>query len=89
LLLGRFTRTAAFVLACDLAAGGAMLWRCDELLSDPSLVEALALGLSSCVVLVVIGGGPLGLDAYFHRRARLRAIARDETWSRPPYVSHG
>jgi len=37
---------------------------------------------------LVVGSGPYGLDPVFKRRARLRAIAKDEIWSRPPYVSH-
>jgi hypothetical protein len=41
---------------------------------------------TSCFFLVV-GSGPFGLDYVLKRRARLRAIARDDIWSRPPYVS--
>jgi uncharacterized membrane protein YphA (DoxX/SURF4 family) len=90
LLFGRFTRSAAFLSLCDVGVGAALAWmrgvRWPVWEADAQL-EALLLSLACCAFFMVVGGGPLALDAVLRRRARLRAIAKDPTWSRPPYVT--
>jgi putative oxidoreductase len=87
LLVGRFTRTAAFLLLCDRALNVAWLVLPGPLSGLLTHTEALALTIACCVFFMIVGGGPLSLDHMLRRRARLRAIANDEIWSRPPYVA--
>ncbi|MET0390543.1 MAG: DoxX family membrane protein [Polyangiales bacterium] len=89
LLLGRFTRVASFLLLCDLAGSTCLLFVQGQLLATPVHIEAVALTLACGVFFMVVGSGPLGLDYILRRRARLRAIARDELWNRYPYVANG
>lgn len=90
LVFGRFTRSAAFLSLCDVATGAALAWmrgvRWPLSEAQPQL-EATLLALFCCAFFMVVGGGPFALDAVLRRRARLRAIAKDPTWSRPPYVT--
>lgn len=88
LILGRYTRFAAFVAVCDLALGIALDFVLGELWHAPIKLEAASLTLAVSCFFLVVGSGPYGLDNVLRRRARLRAIARDEIWSRPPYVTH-
>lgn len=88
LIVGRFTRTAAFLAICDLGLHLVLAAALGESWQAPAILELLFLKLAICGFLLVVGSGPYGLDPFFKRRARLRAIARDEIWSRPPYVSH-
>lgn len=84
LIVGRFTRTAAFLAVFDTALQAAL----SETWQNPATLESTLLKLAICAFLLIVGSGPYGLDPILKRRARLRAIARDEIWSRPPYVSH-
>jgi uncharacterized membrane protein YphA (DoxX/SURF4 family) len=84
LIVGRFTRTAAFLAVFDTALQAAL----SESWQNPATLESTLLKLAICAFLLIVGSGPYGLDPILKRRARLRAIARDEIWSRPPYVSH-
>lgn len=87
LLLGRYTRAAAFIGALDvtlLAAQHALVGE----LWQPAIIESTAMLLAACCLFMVIGSGPFGLDPMLRRWRRNRAISKDETWSRPPYVSH-
>lgn len=88
LVLGRFTRTAAFLAIWDIVLHVALSAALGETWQNPANLELLLLKVALCGFLLVVGSGPYGLDPFFKRRARLRAIARDEIWSRPPYVSH-
>ena len=88
LILGRFTRTAAFLTVCDIVLHVALSAALGESWQNAANLESIVLKLALSVFLLVVGSGPYGLDPFFKRRARLRAIARDEIWSRPPYVSH-
>jgi len=88
LIVGRFTRTAAFVALCDIALHVALQAALGETWQTAANVERVLLQVAICGFLLVVGSGPYGLDPFFKRRARMRAIARDEIWSRPPYVSH-
>ena len=83
LVFGRYTRSAAFLALVDATATFALTWTSGD---EPQL-EALLLAVASCALFMVVGSGPFGLDAVLRRRARMRAIARDATWSRPPYVT--
>jgi uncharacterized membrane protein YphA (DoxX/SURF4 family) len=87
LVLGRFTRTAAFVLLCDALLSAALLYLTHAFNADSMAFEALALICGACTLFVVVGSGPFGADYALRRRARLRAIANDELWNRPPYVA--
>jgi putative oxidoreductase len=90
LVIGRFSRSAAFVALCDAAAAAVVHWTRSEgfrSVTGQIQLEAMLLAVSSCAFFMVVGGGPFALDALLRRRARLRAIARDETWDRPPYVT--
>lgn len=90
LVLGRFTRSAAFLSLCDVAAGMALAWLRGvrwPVWEAQAQLEGLVLSLACCAFFMVAGGGPFALDAVLRRRARLRAIAKDPTWSRPPYVT--
>jgi hypothetical protein len=40
---------------------------------------------AASIFFLAAGPGPVSLEAYLRKRARVRAIQRDETWSRPPY----
>jgi uncharacterized membrane protein YphA (DoxX/SURF4 family) len=88
LLVGRFTRTAAFFAVCEVALLVAFSGALGDFRHTPAKFEPIALMLAASCFFLVVGGGPYGLDHVFKRRARLRAIARDDIWSRPPYVSH-
>ena len=90
LVIGRFSRSAAFLALCDASAAAAITWLHGDgfrsVIGQVQL-EALLLAVASCAFFIVVGGGPFALDAVLRRRARLRAIARDATWSRPPYTT--
>lgn len=88
LILGRFTRLAALLVAAELVADATARIAMDELWQMPVQWEAGALMLAASCFFIVVGSGPYGLDQVLRRRARLRAIAKDEIWSRPPYVTH-
>jgi uncharacterized membrane protein YphA (DoxX/SURF4 family) len=87
LVLGRFTRTAAFVLLCDVVLAAALLYLTRAFSVDSMAFETLALICGACVFFLAVGSGPFGADYALRRRARLRAIANDEIWNRPPYVA--
>lgn len=87
LIVGRFTRTAAFVAMCDVALHAAFSYMLGEMWPIPAKLEPVALMVATSCFFLVVGSGPFGLDYVLKRRARLRAIARDDIWSRPPYVS--
>jgi uncharacterized membrane protein YphA (DoxX/SURF4 family) len=86
LIFGRFTRTAAFLAMFDVALHAAASFALGEMWPMPAKLEPIALMVAVCCFFLVVGSGPFGLDYVLKRRARLRAIARDDIWSRPPYV---
>lgn len=88
LILGRFTRSAAFIGLFDLAGGVALRAALGPLRLAPAEIEAGALAFCASCLFIVVGSGPYGLDYILRRRARMRAIAKDEIWSRPPYVTN-
>jgi len=87
LILGRYTRFAALVAVGDLALAAAIDFAVGDFWQVPVKLEVAALTLAVSGLFLVVGSGPYGLDQVLRRRARLRAIARDEIWSRPPYVT--
>lgn len=86
LVLGWFTRTAAFVLYCDAMLSVALLYLQQRLATSLVPLEAAVLLGASCLFFLVVGSGPFGADHALRRRARLRAIAKDDLWRGPPYV---
>ena len=88
LVVGRFTRTAAFAAICDVAWRVALSAALGESWQSPKNLEPVVLMIAVSGFFLAVGSGPYGLDPMLKRRARLRAIAKDEIWSRPPYVSH-
>jgi putative oxidoreductase len=88
LILGRMTRFVAFALLCDALAAAALLKLTQPWLTLPQL-ESLALLASVSLYFVGAGGGRFSLDRVLRIRARDRAIAEDEIWLRPPYVTRG
>lgn len=88
LLLGRYTRVAAFFGAVDVTLLAAHRAASGELWQTPAMIESTAMLLAACCLFMVVGSGPFGLDPVLRRWRRNREIARDDTWSRPPYVSH-
>lgn len=88
LLLGRYTRVAAFLAALDVIALAGLQLLLGELWHTPATIESIAMLLAASCLFMVVGSGPFGLDPWLRRWRRNRAIAKDDTWSRPPYVSH-
>jgi uncharacterized membrane protein YphA (DoxX/SURF4 family) len=86
LLFGRYTRVAAFVAALDVTLLAAQRVISGELW-QPAMIESTAMLLAACCLFMVVGSGPFGLDPVLRRWRRNRAIAKDDIWSRPPYVS--
>jgi putative oxidoreductase len=86
LIVGRMTRFVAFALLCDALAAAGLLQLTQPWLTPPQL-ESLALLASVAMYFVAAGGGRFSLDRLLHARARDRAIAEDDIWQRPPYVS--
>jgi uncharacterized membrane protein YphA (DoxX/SURF4 family) len=88
LLLGRYTRAAAFVGALDVMLLAAQHVALGDLLQTPAMIESTAMLMAACGLFMVVGSGPFGLDPVLGRWRRNRQIAKDDIWSRPPYVSH-
>jgi uncharacterized membrane protein YphA (DoxX/SURF4 family) len=86
LVLGWFTRTSAFVLYCDAMLTVAVLYLEQRLATSLLPLEAAGLFGAASLFFLVVGSGPFGADYALKRRARLRAIAKDDLWRRPPYV---
>jgi putative oxidoreductase len=87
LVLGWLTRMSAFVLYCDAMLSVALLYLEQRLATSLLPLEAAVLQGATCLFFLVVGSGPFGADYALKRRARLRAIAKDELWKRPPYVA--
>jgi len=88
LLVGRYTRAAAFLGALDVILLAGLHFVLGELWQTPATIESLAMLLAASCLFMVVGSGPFGLDRLMRRWRRNRAIAKDDIWSRPPYVSH-
>jgi putative oxidoreductase len=88
LVIGRFTRTAAFLAVCDVAGLSMLRLTLDDAWLTPATLEPIALMTAASCFFLVVGSGPYGLDYVLKRRRRLKAIAKDDIWSRPPYVTH-
>lgn len=87
LLLGRYTRGAAGLGAFDVLLFAGTRLVLGELWQTPATIESIAMLLSASCLFMAVGSGPFGLDPVFRRWRRNRQIARDDIWSRPPYVS--
>ena len=86
LLIGRLTRTAAFLVLCDAIAVFSMIaWqnRARELITT---LEAATLMAAAAFYFLSAGSGVFSADSALRRRAQLKALRDDEIWSRYPYV---
>jgi uncharacterized membrane protein YphA (DoxX/SURF4 family) len=88
LLLGRYTRVAAFLGALDVVLLAGTRFVLGDLWQTPATIESIAMLLAASCLFMVVGSGPFGLDPVLRRWRRNRQIAKDDIWSRPPYVSH-
>ena len=87
LLLGRYTRLAAFLGALDVLLFAGARFVLGEWWQAPATIESTAMLLAASCLFMAVGSGPFGLDPVLRRWRRNRQIARDDIWSRPPYVS--
>lgn len=85
LIFGLFTRVAAFGAFCVMAVAIATVHLHKGLFAQNGGFEYPLALAAAALFFVAAGPGPVSLDMYLRRRARTRAIQRDETWSRPPY----
>jgi putative oxidoreductase len=85
LAFGLLTRVAAFGAFCVMAVAITTVHLKNGLFAQNGGFEFPLILAASAVFFLAAGPGPVSLDAYLRRRARVRAIQRDETWSRPPY----
>ena len=67
LLLGAFTRVAAFLLACDML-GAIVLVHAKNGYGGPKGVEAVLGNFGMAVAIALLGAGAYSLDALFSRR---------------------
>jgi putative oxidoreductase len=67
LLLGAFTRVAAFLLACDML-GAIILVHAKNGYAAPKGVEAVLGNFGMAVAIALLGAGAYALDALFSRR---------------------
>jgi putative oxidoreductase len=86
LIVGLFTRLAAFGVMCVMAVAIATVHLQKGLLAQNGGFEYPLLILATSLFFLVAGGGPISLDAALHRRSYRRSIERDPRWQRPPYV---
>lgn len=87
LILGWFTRVSAFVLFASSAAAFATEYARVGAQAGRTSFELAVLLLAAGILFMAAGGGSLSLDRALRERRRRRAIERDPTWSRPPYVA--
>jgi putative oxidoreductase len=85
LVFGLLTRIAAFGAFCVMAVAITTVHLKNGLFAQNGGFEFPLILASAAVLFLAAGPGPVSLDTYLRRRARVRAIQRDETWSRPPY----
>jgi uncharacterized membrane protein YphA (DoxX/SURF4 family) len=86
LVVGRWTRFAAFVALCDAIAVITVMAQQHRMLQmTPALESAVLLGVIAFYFLVA-GSGVFSADTVLRKRARLKALREDEIWQRPPYV---
>lgn len=88
LVLGGFTRAAAFVLAAtSISAFASEYTRLGAVIPGDTSFELATLLFAVSILLMASGGGRLSLDVALRQWRRRRAIAKDPTWSRPEYVT--
>lgn len=88
LVFGLFTRLAAFGVACVMVVAIAKVHLPHGLLAQNGGFEFPLVLLASALGILIAGPDPLCLDTLLRRRARHRAIARDQIWNQPPYIEH-
>lgn len=90
LILGLLSRLAAFAAIAATGLTVFMLAAQQRLIASIEAIEAIELPgilLAAALMFLLAGGGSISADALMRRRARRRAIERDEIWSKPPYVN--
>jgi putative oxidoreductase len=85
LIFGMFTRLAGFGAFCVMATAIATVHLHKGLFAKDGGFEFPLVLAAAAVFFIAAGPGPISLEAFMRKRARRRAIERDETWSRPPY----
>lgn len=89
LVFGWLTRFAAFLTFATTALALVALHLRHGLLEYPELAELPALMLAASFLLLWMRPGIFSVDHWLRRRARRRAIQRDQLWLQPPYVVGG
>jgi putative oxidoreductase len=87
LVLGWLTRFAAFLTLATTALALVALHLRHGLLEYPELAELPALMLAASFLFLWMRTGIFSFDHWLRKRARRRAIQRDDIWLRPPYVA--
>jgi hypothetical protein len=86
LVFGLLTRVAALAVVSLLAVAiGAVHWNHGLFTQNGGFEFPLVL-LTGALFFLLAGPDSLSADTLLRRRARDRAIQRDEIWSQPPYV---
>jgi uncharacterized membrane protein YphA (DoxX/SURF4 family) len=86
LVIGRWTRVAAFAVLCDAGAMLAMIVLQHRELEMLPTLELAALLMAAACYFLSVGGGAFSADTGLRRRARLKALREDEIWQHHPYV---
>jgi len=87
LLIGRLTRTAAFVVLCDAIAVFAMIAAQNRAREMIITLESTTLLAAAAFYFLSAGSGVFSADYGLRRRAYLKALRDDEIWTRHPYVA--
>jgi putative oxidoreductase len=87
LIFGLLSRLAAFAAIAATGLTVFMLAARQGLLDAPEAIELPGVLLAAALMFLLAGGGSVSADALMRKRARRRAIERDEIWSKPPYVN--
>ena len=86
LVLGRWTRMAAFVAFSEAFTIVTILIQHDRALEALATIESAVLFGATSIYFMASGSGQFSTDTLLRKRARLKAIRDDEIWQRPPYV---
>jgi uncharacterized membrane protein YphA (DoxX/SURF4 family) len=86
LVIGRWTRVAAFAALCDAAGVIAMISLQHRELEMLIALQLAALLMAAACYFLGAGGGVFSADTGLRRRARLKALREDEIWQQHPYV---
>lgn len=85
LVFGLLTPIAALSVFGVLATAIATVHLQHGLFQEDGGFEHPLMAAAAALFVLAVGPGPISLDTWLRRRARVRAIQRDEIWTRPPY----